>query len=122
MVTALARNGSRGSPIRPPKGLKTTSASSDASSVRYSANRYSSRRSATSMASGLAGLRVKGGPGGGVGSSIGGGGSPSAPEGRSFPPPSGNRAWAGRDRACAWGSGHGRDDAPAPSASAHSPD
>src|SRR3546814_17830212 len=73
MATAMARNGSRGSPISPPKGLNTISASSAASSVRYSANRYSSRRSASSAESGRVGVRVKDDPGGGVGSSIGGG-------------------------------------------------
>src|SRR3546814_9355909 len=69
MATAMARNGSRGSPISPPKGLNTISASSEASSVRYSANRYSSRRSASSAESGRVGVRVKDDPGGGVGSS-----------------------------------------------------
>src|SRR3546814_5041091 len=73
MATAMARNGSRGSPISPPKGLNTIRASSAASSVRYSANRYSSRRSASSAVSGRAAVRVKDDPGGGVGSSIGGG-------------------------------------------------
>src|SRR3546814_11537604 len=73
MATAMARNGSRGSPISPPKGLNTISASSEASSVRYSANRYSSRRSASSAESGRVGVRVKDDPGGGGGSSIGGG-------------------------------------------------
>src|SRR3546814_2099014 len=66
MATAMARNGSRGSPISPPKGLNTISASSEASSVRYSANRYSSRRSASSAESGRVGVRVKDDPGGGV--------------------------------------------------------
>src|SRR3546814_11398318 len=73
MATAMARNGSRGSPISPPKGLNTIRASSAASSVRYSANRYSSRRSASSAVSGRAAVRVKDDPGGGVGSRIGGG-------------------------------------------------
>src|SRR5690606_8283711 len=67
----MARNRSRGSLTSPPKGLNTISANSAASSVRYSANRYSSRRSASSAASGRTGLRVKAGPGGGVASSIG---------------------------------------------------
>src|SRR3546814_8035392 len=75
MAAAMARNGSRGSPISAPKGLNTISASSAASSVRYSANRYSSRRSASSAESGRVGVGVKDDPGGGVGSSIGGGSS-----------------------------------------------